>query len=1314
LGQWTRPRAEAVDCARLQSLDLLLEASEDADPVACCMGIYERLPAITNAARPVYRSAHGGFYLAYFEQGAPWNAPAWWVFRPKGAQVVFDSAQATPFLFALGDAESPARVSDGWRCAAEVGPFPETSVAATLWPLECHEDQLRREAQMRDYEVHPSSILGKTVIVRGEGTGRCMSFDGDNVFRYGRHTIVFRPSGVKKRIKLLRNNNGKTPFSIEDPKPEATEAERVREEAANRATCCRSIAVQVTEQYADHGCSYAGAVDSSGKRTGPGKFTWACEAWGQADRVSWSGQWFGGRARGAGKWSWQSAAKVADGAGPEGDPLLFDGADACAWWDVEDLRARRGEVHARKLARLKAAGYAHGDAQAALLRFLGVMKKARVSLEAAATAPVAVSIPSEEVVAGREQRALLASLAGKARNALETAVTAPVAATTPSKGAVAGQEQHALLTSLARSVGLTSAGEVLERVLEQVLEQAGEALAALERAAAAPRIEAEEALVKSGCSAMEAHEAARVMGANAAAAREHVMNVQRPQQANAAQRASEQARLRDAHRRLRSAVGTRRSEVERLQAVQRAEEAAKEAACEALCAAPDVQCDATAVAAACNIVGATDENRVRQWLRLQQLNARRGATRAAVEAARTLPLSTHAEILAREDGRRSRELALHHRARDEAHRLRAEMRARLIEQGDCSAKRANDALAAVGHTDYGAAQTWLAVQERHAERVAALEVLRTFLVLEVNASPEEMAHAERSAGDGLGDNPQARADEVLTRRRVAAERVRRKDEAHALEQVQRTHREDIAALSAAAESVRAEAKVRAELLLMIQEPMKAALAAEARSLGGQSAPLHALQIMCDDAEGALLGSGIHLSPSQLLCALRSAADLNAASCVVGGRFVFVRTSAIENYRTGQPLVSAASITAPRTVESAHPYATGRSVTETLEFPGAKVLRVEFDSRCHTEAGLAQLHFYHDRQKRSRVVGGLRGGASQSNRWEPLIIRGSKLTVQFNTKSNSNPEQTHQSRHPYRPNENVRETIRMPSAKRMEVSFDPQCCTESGYDKLKFFCGGRCVATKEGRAPWQPITVEASEFEYRFTSDGSGQMWGYRFTVREVSDEVSEAISWSYERDAAVHRERVGSTVLAQSPRETVRQVSGRSFQDKRAWLRAKLKSRCSGAHHKVRVARRTFLSDVLRQASAWPLPHFRRSRWDIEFRGEPGIDAGGLRREFFTMLSRELCAPQLGAFISCGVGGVSRQLNPTSEFDCRPPALGGVRPDLQLYRLVGRLIGAALFQEELFTVILSRPLYKYITGGLVQVICCHHAPPLLLAVIASG
>ena len=90
----------------------------------------------------------------------------------------------------------------------------------------------------------------------------------------------------------------------------------------------------------------------------------------------------------------------------------------------------------------------------------------------------------------------------------------------------------------------------------------------------------------------------------------------------------------------------------------------------------------------------------------------------------------------------------------------------------------------------------------------------------------------------------------------------------------------------------------------------------------------------------------------------------------------------------------------------------------------------------------------------------------------------------------------------------------------------------------------------------------------------------------------------------------------------------------------------------------------------------------VDYTGEVGVDAGGLTRDFYIELSRQLFNPNYSLFAPAS-NGVSFHPNQQSH----------VNPDhLNFFQFIGRVIGKALFDDELLELHFSKPLYKMMVG----------------------
>ncbi|KAF8411336.1 hypothetical protein HHK36_003883 [Tetracentron sinense] len=143
------------------------------------------------------------------------------------------------------------------------------------------------------------------------------------------------------------------------------------------------------------------------------------------------------------------------------------------------------------------------------------------------------------------------------------------------------------------------------------------------------------------------------------------------------------------------------------------------------------------------------------------------------------------------------------------------------------------------------------------------------------------------------------------------------------------------------------------------------------------------------------------------------------------------------------------------------------------------------------------------------------------------------------------------------------------------------------------------------------------------------------------------------------------------------------FDNKRAHFRSKIKHQHDHHHSPLRISvrRSHILEDSynqLRMRSTQDL----KGRLTVHFQGEEGIDAGGLTREWYQLLSRVIF--DKGALLFTTVGNESTfQPNPNSVYQTE---------HLSYFKFVGRVVGKALFDGQLLDVHFTRSFYKHILG----------------------
>ncbi|XP_059922232.1 E3 ubiquitin-protein ligase HERC2 isoform X1 [Gadus macrocephalus] len=95
----------------------------------------------------------------------------------------------------------------------------------------------------------------------------------------------------------------------------------------------------------------------------------------------------------------------------------------------------------------------------------------------------------------------------------------------------------------------------------------------------------------------------------------------------------------------------------------------------------------------------------------------------------------------------------------------------------------------------------------------------------------------------------------------------------------------------------------------------------------------------------------------------------------------------------------------------------------------------------------------------------------------------------------------ESSHPYTDDTSTSGTVKIPGAEGLRVEFDRQCSTERRHDPLTIMDGAnRIVSVRSGRewCDWSSeLRIPGDELKWKFTSDGSVNGWGWRYTVYPI-------------------------------------------------------------------------------------------------------------------------------------------------------------------------------------------------------------------------
>uniref|UniRef100_A0A1B0GIT8 HECT-type E3 ubiquitin transferase n=1 Tax=Lutzomyia longipalpis TaxID=7200 RepID=A0A1B0GIT8_LUTLO len=145
------------------------------------------------------------------------------------------------------------------------------------------------------------------------------------------------------------------------------------------------------------------------------------------------------------------------------------------------------------------------------------------------------------------------------------------------------------------------------------------------------------------------------------------------------------------------------------------------------------------------------------------------------------------------------------------------------------------------------------------------------------------------------------------------------------------------------------------------------------------------------------------------------------------------------------------------------------------------------------------------------------------------------------------------------------------------------------------------------------------------------------------------------------------------------------FDVKRRYFRTELERCDEGIRREelaIHVNRMNVFEDSFRELYRRN-PEEWKNRFYIAFEDEEGQDAGGLLREWYVIISREIFNPNYALFTVSPGDRVTYMINPSSHANSN---------HLCYYKFVGRVIAKAIYDNKLLECYFTRSLYKHILG----------------------
>ncbi|XP_072236611.1 E3 ubiquitin-protein ligase NEDD4 isoform X3 [Leuresthes tenuis] len=143
----------------------------------------------------------------------------------------------------------------------------------------------------------------------------------------------------------------------------------------------------------------------------------------------------------------------------------------------------------------------------------------------------------------------------------------------------------------------------------------------------------------------------------------------------------------------------------------------------------------------------------------------------------------------------------------------------------------------------------------------------------------------------------------------------------------------------------------------------------------------------------------------------------------------------------------------------------------------------------------------------------------------------------------------------------------------------------------------------------------------------------------------------------------------------------RDYKQKYDYFRKKLKKPADIPNRfEMKLRRNAVLEDSYRRILGVKKADLLKARLWVEFEGEKGLDYGGLAREWFFLMSKEMFNPYYGLFEYSATDNYTLQINPNSGL-CN-------EDHLTYFKFIGRVAGMAVFHGKLLDAFFIRPFYK--------------------------
>ena len=220
---------------------------------------------------------------------------------------------------------------------------------------------------------------------------------------------------------------------------------------------------------------------------------------------------------------------------------------------------------------------------------------------------------------------------------------------------------------------------------------------------------------------------------------------------------------------------------------------------------------------------------------------------------------------------------------------------------------------------------------------------------------------------------------------------------------------------------------------------------------------------------------------------------------------------------------------------------------------------------------------------------------------------------------------------------------------------PKATNEAAQIKLKYDKDGwqRTIRVQDMKFQWVRVDDKGDiDLNKRFNVEKSAYVRKLEFRPGDDPRIRTGILSLVTASDAVVDSKIKSADNRDLVTYSDIANAQVKMFEEKAQWFQDTCAQLCvewNEGHMRMNVRRQFLLGDSVDAVMSLSRKDLRKL-WRFEFIGEMGIDAGGLAREWFQLVSEEIFDPDMGLWQSSAVNQMCMEINPASREYPRSPS----------------------------------------------------------------